>query len=329
MKIKYLAFLLGLTPALFLTGCATEQPPKMDYSPKNFIPANIVANANPASKIVVPTDKAGLDSVLTSASFTNSPQLVNAYNHYLKTGNAEAVKGTGFITLPYSPYSKPIIQCAPLQTCQIVLEKNEVVNGVSLGDTKRWIQDKMYEGTPGNGSWIILLKPKALNIATSLSIATNKRIYNFRVMSKEGQSPTVNFWYPHDMVQDRATQAELKREQVTKTSNATVSSSPSGATFMNVNNLNFNYSLMGDTPAWTPSKVFDDGDKTFIRMPAITDRTSLPVLYVYDHGKQAMVNYRYKRPYIIVDGLFWKAALVSGKGDDKSEVDIKNNNFKG
>jgi len=97
---------------------------------------------------------------------------------------------------------------------------------------------------------------------------------------------------------------------------------------MDVNNLNFNYELEGDNPPWTPDQVFDDGNKTFIRMPTITDRTDLPVLYIYKNGAQAMVNYRYKRPYMIVDGLFWKAAMISGKGSNKVEVDILNKNFK-
>lgn len=322
--------LLVVLSALLLTGCAKKaMPTQTDYNPSDFIPANAVTNTDPGDNVPIPRVKMQANGVLTSASFTSSPALKAAYQHFIHTGVAQAVKGDGFITLPFNPYKRPIIQCAPLLTCQIVLQKNEIINGISLGDTERWKIAKMFEGKAGDGSWIVLLKPTQINIASNLTITTDKRIYNFGVVSKAGEAPIINFWYPNEMAQNSISLSKLKRQAVRANSQNVLSSSTSTSTYMNVNKMNFNYTLSGNTPPWTPSQVFDDGNKTFMRMPAITGRMNLPVLYTYRNGTQALVNYRYKRPYIIVDGLFWKAALISGKGNNKVEVDILNNNFKG
>lgn len=327
-KMKIVHTLFTLSTLSLLVGCAPmSHPINLGYSPDTYVRADATASDEVASRITVPTDRGHLQGVLTSASFTRSPELMKAYKTYMRTGNAKAIRGNGFITLPYNRYKRPIMQCAPLQVCQIVLEKNEIPNGVSLGDSMRWKVDKMYEGVRGNGSWVIILKPTALHIATNLMISTNKRIYNFGLVSKQGESPVVNFWYPHDMVQMAKSAAEIAKANARLRDQDTISQRPAlNGTVLNTEDLNFNYIRQGDTPPWTPTQVFDDGNKTFIRMPPATDRTALPVLFVYRNKQQALVNYRYKRPYMIVDGLFAKAALISGKGDNKVEVDIINKN---
>ena len=79
--------------------------------------------------------------------------------------------------------------------------------------------------------------------------------------------------------------------------------------------------------AWAPTRVFDDGDKTFIQMPVVSEELNLPVLYILCNKQLALVTYRYKKPYYIVDGLFSKAFLISGKGSDQQRLEIDNKNF--
>ena len=79
--------------------------------------------------------------------------------------------------------------------------------------------------------------------------------------------------------------------------------------------------------SWAPTRVFDDGAKTFIQMPAISDRLDLPVLYILRNKQIALVNYRYKKPYYIIDGLISKAFLISGKGSGQQRVEIDNKKF--
>ncbi|WP_440616424.1 TrbG/VirB9 family P-type conjugative transfer protein [Cysteiniphilum sp. 6C5] len=316
------------------TGCASmdqTRPMKMEYRPNSYIPSNPLAQSSSVSTIGATTAPLlQKNTVLTSAGFTNSPQIKMAYEKYMVTGNAEAIKGEGFITLPFNPYSRPIIQCAPLQTCQIVLEKGEKINAIALGDTTRWMSSKIYTGTPEDGSWIVILKPTALSISTNLTIATDKRVYNLGLLSKNGVSPVVNFWYPSEMADHEISNSWIQKVQANDTSKNIVASGNPQATnqsYVDIDHLNFNYALSGDNPAWTPTQVFDDGNKTWIRMPPATDRMALPVLYVYQNGQETLQNYQYTRPYIRFDGLFEKARLIDGSGNHKTEVDIINNNF--
>ncbi len=61
-------------------------------------------------------------------------------------------------------------------------------------------------------------------------------------------------------------------------------------------------------------------------MPAISERLDLPVLYILRNKAMEMVNYRYQKPYYIVDGLFARAYLLSGKGTTQDRVEIDNKN---
>ncbi len=346
MKLRYFTALVMGGLSISLTACST---PKMLYNPDDFIPANAVANEKPGDKIHIPSmPEAKSQAEFIAGNAYNTPEIKKVFQEYMKDGTAQSIKGDGFITLPYNKYKRPIIQCAPLQVCQIKLQKNEVLNDVAIGDSLRWTPDKIYEGTPDDGSWIVILKPTEYGIATNLSITTDRRIYNLGLLSaKEGdaiESPMVDFWYPSEMAEHVINNAEIQKARLNEDgANVLTSGSKSIGTYTDVKNLNFNYSMDGDSPEWKPAQIFDDGNKTFIRMPPMTDRVNLPILYVYKNDKQQMINYRYKRPYIIYDGLFDKAVLISdveegsfwgkvtfglfGDKPHKTEVDIINNNF--
>ena len=346
MKLRALTTLVIVGLGISTTACST---PKMLYNPDKFIPANAVAEQKPGDKVKIPE----MPKDISNAEFINgnaysTPEIKKVFQDYMKSGTAQSIKGDGFITLPYDKYKRPIIECAPLLVCQVQLQTNESINDVAIGDSQRWKTDKIYTGTPNDGSWIVIFKPTAYGIATNVSITTDKRIYNLGLLSaKQGQAidaPIVDFWYPSEMAKHVINNAKIQKAQLNEAgANVLASSAGDTGTYTNVKNLNFNYSMSGDDPEWKPAQIFDDGSKTFIRMPPMTDRVNLPILYVYKDDKQQMINYRYKRPYIIYDGLFDKAVLISdvevgsfwGKvtfglfGDKprKTEVDIINNNL--
>ena len=61
---------------------------------------------------------------------------------------------------------------------------------------------------------------------------------------------------------------------------------------------------------WKPDAVFDDGQKTYIRMPLRFSET--PAFYIYLDKKETLSNYRVKGRYYIVDRLFDRAYLKIG-----------------
>ena len=58
--------------------------------------------------------------------------------------------------------------------------------------------------------------------------------------------------------------------------------------------------------------VFDDGTKTYIQMSGHMSSGEAPALFVKSDEGLALVNYRVKGDYYIVDRLFQKAEMRNG-----------------
>jgi type IV secretion system protein VirB9 len=330
-----LSLLLALL-SIFLTGCALKRYPinNQEVNQEKYQRAISETQSNHydesqynPSNFQVPNHKDSV-AVLTSQSFGDNPVLLKAYQRYLATGQATNIQGKGIETLAYNQYDMPLITCSPLQLCQIILAKGEMINDITTGDPTRWQISSSYVGNKkeGTGSWVVQLKPSQDKIATDLTITTDARIYRFAISSKAGvSSQTINFWYPHKTLNYVTDQAQMKFDHKQKAVNKVVSDQS-----FNINHLHMNYSFTSPNnpkPAWLPENVFDDGQKTYIKLPIVSNSLPLPIFLVSINSKDAIVNYRYKKPYIIYDGLFKKAMLVSGKGDEQLKVNLINNAY--
>jgi type IV secretion system protein TrbG len=253
-----------------------------------------------------------------------SPKQESLRELYFNDSRTREVKPSNFVKIiSFDPNDRPIIKFAPLQTGMINLQKGERVVNISFGDTSRWNITQSYVGDKKNGHVIILIKPTTPNIVTNLIIITNKRVYNFNILSRSDVfTPDVRFLYPTD-----ATQSFISTgKPMIDTSTQTPMHYAQSNTVINASKLRSNYTLTGDNPTWKPVRIFDDGIHTMIAFSPMTGRTNLPVLYVYINGQPSMVNYRYHRPYMIVDRLFQHAELISGKGDNQQAIQIFNHN---
>src|SRR3546814_15433361 len=82
--------------------------------------------------------------------------------------------------------------------------------------------------------------------------------------------------------------------------------------------LNFDYQVTGDRPAWRPLRAFDDGRQTWIEFPAAISTGEAPPLFVLgDKGQAELVNYRVSGRFYIVDRLFGAAELRLGAKKQK------------
>lgn len=306
--------LIGLsTLVLSLAACTAAPIVKVD--PNAFINPNRIVT----EKISVPLST---PKVAATFGFGNDPQVIKAYKEFTKKGVAKTIHSESFKTFAYDAYSRPIVVCAPLHLCVLQLEHGEKINNIDLGNAAHWLVSTSLVGSTQDGSYQIAVKPKFYDTATDMVITTNKRTYNIGLVSQQGASThVVNFYYPQETLDNAVQQTQqqtnspLQQEIITH------------GTQIAIDEINFNYHLQGDSPSWRPTRVFDDGNKTFIQMPAISERLDLPVLYILRNKKMEMVNYRYKKPYYIIDGLFAKAYLLSGKGNHQVRVEIDNKNF--
>lgn len=311
MKLSRI-ILTGSATAL-LTACATQAP----YPPNSFNPTTEVVTKT----VTVP---AALPAVQASYGYGNNPAIVKAYEMYRQTGKASNVYTSGFVSFPYSITEQPIIDCAPMFVCTIEFQQGELIRDIALGDTANWETKTMLMGGKWpDGAEILVVKPKITDTSTNMVVTTDKRVYNLSLLSSDNTeyARLVTFYYPSDTDASIVASAQAALQQEASQAQSVAYSSPN----IDLSQVNFNYSITGDSPSWKPVRVFDDGTHTFIQFPAILASTTLPVLYVYENGNQELVNWRKSDSYYVVDRLFKKAVLLSGVGNNQTLVTITNN----
>jgi type IV secretion system protein TrbG len=236
------------------------------------------------------------------------------------TGTAPVAGPNGSINFVYGA-QQPSIVCAVLQVCDVALQPGELVNSINLGDTARWRVEPAITGSGSNEVQHLIIKPLDVGLETSLFVTTNRRSYHMRLRSHRTQyMPQVSFTYPEDAL---AKWENMKKSETKERQEKTI---PETGEYLG--NLSFDYDVSGSAP-WKPLRVYNDGVKTIIQMPATMAQTEAPTLLVVrrDGGwladdETVIVNYRVQNDRYIVDAVFDKAILIAGVGSNQSRVTI-------
>lgn len=282
--------------ALLLSGCASSH------------------HVNQTPAVIEPTPQKS-DYQLT---YGNDQKIQHAYEQYLKTGKAPNIITQGFEQFAFGA-TQPVINTSTFELSVISLEKGEMVTNVSSGDPTRWSYALAYSGEDKDKQAHIMIKPSQPSISTDLVITTDKRMYMLKLISTSNGKylRNITFWYPEEIQKNLQDQSNFPN-------NDAQSALPN----IRLNNLNFNYKVNSSflsSPSWKPTRVFDDGEHTYIQLSDSVSSSDLPALYIEDNsGQQELVNYRFKKPYFIVDRIFNQAMLISGIGSNQSKVTIIN-----
>jgi type IV secretion system protein VirB9 len=201
------------------------------------------------------------------------------------------------------------LYAAPQQVSDIALQPGETLSAISAGDTVRWAVGDTASGS-GQGRQVhVLVKPFAPNLKTNLVILTDKRTYHLELQSTDRVSMAAISWSYTDggLVTDKGGDTPAA---------AAAASLDTGVALQN---LNFRYTISGDSPPWKPLRAFDDGHKVYIEFPERIDQGEAPPLFVVGpDGSNELVNYRVRGNYYVVDRLFGAAELRLGQ--DKQQV---------
>lgn len=214
------------------------------------------------------------------------------------------------------------VYAAPGQVTDIALQEGETLVGpgpVAAGDTVRWMIGDTLSGTGASARVHILVKPTRPDIATNLVINTDRRTYHLelRATSRTWMA-SVSWTYPADelIALRRAGEAAARAEPV--------------ADHLALEQLNFDYRIEGDRPAWRPVRVLDDGRRTLIEFPPAIGQTEMPPFFIIgEKGTAELANYRVSGRYLIVDRLFGKAELRLGAGRRQQRVRLVNRAWSG
>ena len=216
---------------------------------------------------------------------------------------------------------QPSIVCAVLQVCDVELQAGEQVNSIQLGDTARWTIEPAISGAGAAEVQHLIIKPMDVGLETSLVVTTNRRTYHLRLRSHRTEfMPRVGFTYPEEAVAKwEAMKSQEGRDKRERTM---------AQTGEYLSDLSFAYDVAGSAP-WKPVRVYNDGVKTIIQMPAAMANTEAPTLLVvrrdggvFTEAETVMVNYRVQGDRYIVDSVFDKALLIAGVGSSQERVTI-------
>ena len=213
----------------------------------------------------------------------------------------------GYVIYPYGDVV-PVITCRPLRMTDVALEPGEEIMGVHAGDSIRWQFSPSQSMKDGLAVAHIVVKPSQPGISTNLLIHTDRRTYNLDFTSSEKAEYLrgVAFSYPtSDLTylfrKDGAGKKEKPLEDEIQ----------GGLSGVDLDGLYTQYSITNAGKVdWAPEAVFDDGNKTYIRMPFRFSET--PAFYIQLDRKETMTNFRVKGRYYIVDRLFDKGYLKIG-----------------
>lgn len=230
--------------------------------------------------------------------------------------NVEPVLSGGGKVVYVHGASLPTIVATPMQVCDVELEVGETVNEIVVGDSARWMVDSGTAGSGAGATVHLFIKPVDSGLESSAVVTTDRRVYHLRLVSqRSGHTPYVGFMYSDDLRRKSAArQAQQAKDR--EWNSTQVDGRPT-----DLSALNFNYEVTGKA-SWKPERVYDDGQQTFIRLPASSKSGEMPVLLVRKGKQDVLVNYRVKDSAMIVDGLFERIALVIGVGGDQEKVEV-------
>jgi type IV secretion system protein VirB9 len=228
------------------------------------------------------------------------------------TVNPAALGSDGRVVFTYGS-GMPVVVCAPLRVCVIQLEHGEhVVSPPYIGDSVRWDVSMESSGNEGQETPLIIVKPRDVSLDTSLFLATDRRTYYIRLMSKPGSyTPMVAFEYPEE--NEAKMRTIVRQEQARKLAEISAASKPES--------IFYSYEIKGHG-SFKPIRVMDDGTKTYIQMSPENLHRELPTLVIQGPGGKELVNFRVRDNYFIVDRLFDRAELLLGSGKHTQKVEI-------
>lgn len=258
---------------------------------------------------------------------STSKTVGRAVHAYRTTGQAPILERSDTTLFPFGE-SQPVVQCSPLRACDIELQAGEIVTGVALGDTERWVTSPLESGAPEAPTPHVLVKPKDYDLTTNLIVGTDRRTYHLTLVSPSKKDVEAGaafvrraaFYYPQDFVEQWELDQSRQRRAAARR-DALVTEELDG---VSLTTLDFSYAVgRKGNVSWIPETVFDDGEHVYIRLPAAVRSSDLPSLLVeIDGGGMALANYRVNDRWFIVDGLFNRADLVAGVGKQRKQISI-------
>lgn len=221
---------------------------------------------------------------------------------YIQNSFDAATSGVEVI-FKYEAHETYKIYCQDGFVTDIKFAPGEKITYVGAGDTTRWVIDRSSDGTGSTRIEHVYVKPIKRGLSTNIIINTNQRTYQINAISGSQYNPMVS-WV-----------TERSREQLEREIRAR---DVENIMTVNAVNMHFDYKISDNLP-WSPDEVFDDGQKTYLKMKPEIKTSTAPIFLIKEKGKSIITNYRIIGGYYVVDRIFDKGVLMVGT----TEVEIR------
>ena len=248
--------------------------------------APVLAHAAPASKHALLAKPAPVEDTATQA--------------------IPAPKENRIIRYTYSPDVIFRIMSVPNLTTHLELGEDEGVKETpAIGDSAQW----QVTGGPRH----LFIKPLRFDLETSLTIVTNKRTYQFQLISGKSSLAQVyqkvSFIYP-----DRELEVKLRKETETAVVEAEQNRLAGQIVASNVDpaSLDFDFKIEGNA-SFRPTTAYTNGKFTFLVMPNTQDAPA--VFLLDDEDNPSLIAYQVKPNMIVVERVAEKLMLKLGNAE--------------
>ncbi|HEY5712568.1 MAG TPA: TrbG/VirB9 family P-type conjugative transfer protein [Allosphingosinicella sp.] len=163
------------------------------------------------------------------------------------------------------------VRAAPGYQVTLEFGSDERIESVAVGDSGAW------QATANRRGNLLFVKPIQSGVSTNMTVVTDVRIYAFDLMpgGSGDMAYTVRFRYPG--------------ASAVETADADLPAQPPGR-----------YRLSGER-ALRPSRISDDGRRTYIEWPATS---ALPAVYALDErGREMVVNGNMRDDLFVIDSV--------------------------
>jgi P-type conjugative transfer protein TrbG len=170
----------------------------------------------------------------------------------------------------YEPGAIYEVYTHPSYVSTILLEPGETMTDIAAGDTSRWMVTQADSETAEDPRTVVLVKPNTSGLRTNIVLITDRRTYLIEAVAQSGSaySAQVAWSYPQN--------------------ESTAQAAP-----IDVINLNYRIrTTRGSRPTWLPTRVFDDGRRTWVEFSPDVDASDLPPLFAVTREGAELVNYR-------------------------------------
>jgi len=178
---------------------------------------------------------------------------------------------------------------------QIEFGRDEEIKTISMGDSTSWMLNP--------SGFRLFLKPVEQDATTNMTVITNKHTYLFELHARETDDIDdkdmvfiMRFIYPGETNSAGGTVSSYLDNVPTPESEP--------------GKYNLKYTISGSDKV-APIRIFDDGEFTFFQFR--NKNADIPAFYfVDDKGNEAMINYRARGDYIVVERVAKKFTLRHG-----------------